>query len=106
MATYLELKAQADALYQQAEELRDKERSQAIADIREKMANFEITLKELGLDGKRASAKPAASAVKTRKPVAIKYRGPAGQTWTGRGQKPVWLAELIKQGRKPEEFLI
>lgn len=112
MATYLELKAQADALYKQAEELRDKERTQTIADIREKIAAFGLSAKELGLEsGGRASSgasksSAAGAPAKTRKPVAIKYRGPNGETWTGRGQKPVWLAELIKQGRKVEEFLI
>src|SRR3546814_16707826 len=26
--------------------------------------------------------------------------------WSGRGLQPRWLAELVKQGRKAEEFLI
>src|SRR3546814_3986296 len=37
-----------------------------------------------------------------------KYRNPANaqDTWSGRGLQPRWLAELVKQGRKAEEFLI
>lgn len=58
------------------------------------------------------AAKPAAAtARKTRKPlgkVAPKYRNPAntGETWTGRGKQPRWLAAHTGNGRKLEEFLI
>jgi DNA-binding protein H-NS len=45
------------------------------------------------------------SAMKGRK-VAPKYRGPAGETWAGRGARPRWLSALVKQGRKLEEFAI
>src|SRR3546814_3648311 len=40
--------------------------------------------------------------------VAPKYRNPANakETWAGRGLQPRWLAELVRQGRKAEEFLI
>jgi DNA-binding protein H-NS len=38
--------------------------------------------------------------------VAPKYRGPGGETWAGRGAQPRWLAALLKQGRKLEEFAI
>ncbi|TQV65279.1 MAG: H-NS histone family protein [Halothiobacillaceae bacterium] len=40
--------------------------------------------------------------------VAAKYCNPANpeQTWTGRGQKPVWLRERLEQGAHQEDFLI
>ena len=38
--------------------------------------------------------------------VKPKYRGPKGETWAGRGMRPVWLAALIKQGHRLEEFAI
>ena len=41
-----------------------------------------------------------------RKKVAPKYRGPDGDTWTGRGMKPRWLTSAMKEGKKPEDFLI
>src|SRR3546814_2450350 len=53
---------------------------------------------------------PRAAAKKGRKlgKVAPKYRNPANakETWSGRGLQPRWLAELVRQGRKAEEFLI
>lgn len=60
-------------------------------------------------DAKKAVAKKASSR-KGRKlgKVAPKYRNPANsrETWTGRGLKPRWMAELVKKGRKVEDFLI
>jgi DNA-binding protein H-NS len=41
-----------------------------------------------------------------RKKAAPKYRGPDGDTWTGRGMKPRWLASAMKEGKKLEDFLI
>lgn len=59
--------------------------------------------------GKAAKAAPAAP--KARKPlgkVAPKYRNPAntGETWTGRGKQPRWLAAYTASGKKLEDFLI
>jgi DNA-binding protein H-NS len=39
-------------------------------------------------------------------PVTPKYRGPSGETWSGRGRQPRWLAELEATGHNREEFLI
>ena len=38
--------------------------------------------------------------------VPPKYRGPQGETWSGRGATPRWLAALLKQGRKRDDFAI
>lgn len=39
--------------------------------------------------------------------LAPKYRNPvSGETWAGRGQMPRWMSKLVKQGAKPEDFLI
>ena len=46
-----------------------------------------------------------ASVLKGRK-VPPKYRGPSGETWSGRGAKPRWLVAAIKGGKKLDDFLI
>ena len=38
--------------------------------------------------------------------VPPKYRGPSGETWTGRGARPRWLVAAIKGGKKLDDFLI
>ena len=43
----------------------------------------------------------------TRAKVAPKYRDPAtGQTWSGRGKEPRWLAAYAKKGKKKDDFKI
>jgi DNA-binding protein H-NS len=119
MATYMELKEQADALMRQAEAARKTEIGAAIADIKAKMAAYGITLDDLGGKAKAArgrkpkagkAAKPAkatAKPAKVRKPVAVKYRNAeTNEAWTGRGKPPTWLKAQEAAGRKREEFLV
>jgi DNA-binding protein H-NS len=42
----------------------------------------------------------------TRRTVAPKYRGPEGETWSGRGMHPRWLTKAINEGKQPSDFLI
>jgi DNA-binding protein H-NS len=55
--------------------------------------------------GRRVVARGGRSALKGRK-VPPKYRGPSGETWAGRGARPVWLVAAIKGGKKLDDFLI
>lgn len=43
-----------------------------------------------------------------KRTVAAKYRHPEDHslTWTGRGRKPVWLAQLLEAGSKLEDVAI
>ena len=105
MATYLELKAQAEKLMAQAEEMRQRETEQAIEDIKAKMKAFGLTPQDLGFGG--ASARR--SAAKRRSPAtkAAKYQGPNGETWSGgRGRKPRWVTEALASGKTLEDLQI
>lgn len=86
-----------------------------MSDIVARMQAFGITLKDLqAARNRRAKSaltrtkgKPIGAAVKrTPAVVAPKYRGPGGETWSGRGLTPRWLSALIAQGRSKEEFAI
>lgn len=60
---------------------------------------------------KDVAATPRAKAAKAGRKlgkVAPKYRNPdnAAQTWSGRGMQPKWLAEQVRRGRSPADFLI
>lgn len=41
-----------------------------------------------------------------KRKIEAKYRGPNGETWAGRGMRPRWLAALIEEGHKIEEFML
>ena len=102
MATYIELMERAQKLMAEAEQVRQKEISEVIADIRQKMETYGITLQDLG--GAPGGRKRGAGA-KTSK--TVKYRGPNGETWSGgRGRKPRWVQEALKSGRKIEDFAV
>ena len=98
MATYKELKAQAEALLQQAEAARRAEIASVVAEIQAKMKEYGITLADL----KGGAKKP-----KARGAVAAKYRNPAtGDSWSGRGRAPKWLTDELAKGRTRDEFLV
>ena len=39
-------------------------------------------------------------------PAAVKFRSPSGQTWSGRGRKPIWLTQAEAGGQMAEEFRV
>ncbi|MBN3752529.1 H-NS histone family protein [Paraburkholderia sp. Tr-20389] len=96
MATYRQLTAQLEKLQKEMEQAREQEVTQAIADIKQKIVDYGITAEELGFSSKAAARAP-------RKPaLPPKYRNPkTGETWSGRGRAPGWLA-----GKNREKFLI
>jgi DNA-binding protein H-NS len=98
MATYKELKAQAEALLQQAEAARRAEIAAVVAEIQARMKEYGITLADLKGGAKKA---------KSRAAVAVKYSNPAtGDTWSGRGRAPKWLADALAKGRSRDEFRV
>lgn len=99
MATYLELKAKAEKLLQEAEELRKQELAEVINEIKQKMAEYGITAADLSGSKKGGVKKSAGSA-------PVKYRGPNGEEWSGRGRSPQWLANAIEGGKKKEDFAV
>ncbi|MDP1646553.1 MAG: H-NS histone family protein [Thiobacillus sp.] len=98
MATYKELKAQAEALLKQAEVARRAEIASVVAEIQARMKEYGITLDDL---------KGGAKKTKARTAVAAKYRNPAtDESWSGRGRVPKWLAEEQAKGLSREAFLV
>lgn len=97
MATYLELKAQAEMLLKKAEELRQQEVTEVLRDIKAKMAQYGITVEDLSGGPKKLASK---------KTVSVKYRGPNGEEWSGRGRPPVWMTEAVEQGKSREDFAV
>lgn len=95
MKSYKELQAEIQELQARAEKMREAEVQKAIEEIREKMAEYGISVEDLG--GARRGRKSASAG--TVKP---KYRNPeTGDTWTGRGKPPRWIA-----GKEKEQYLI
>lgn len=105
MATYLELMEKAQRLMAEAEEVRQKEMNDVIADIRQKMQEYGLTVQDIGGGGGGGSVgrkRAAGGKAKT-----VKYRGPNGETWGGgRGRKPKWIQEALSAGKRLEDFAV
>ena len=113
MSNLIDIQLQIEKLQKQATQIKAKQFHKTVSEIREKMAAFGITVKDLqvpsGAKAKTAvSRKTAKSTTKkiTGVAVAAKYRGPEGQSWSGRGLTPRWLKSLLEGGQTKEEFLI
>lgn len=116
MSNLIQLQAQIEQLQKQAQEIRAKEFASTVQDILAKMQAFGITVKDLQatkVGRVKGKARGASVATKVSKPskkvggvVAPKYRGPNGETWSGRGLTPKWLSALIAQGQPKESFAI
>lgn len=120
MGDLIDIQVQIEKLQKQASEIKVREFDKTVQEIVMKMQAFGITLKDLrhsmgkGSKGRVRKASGKGPAVKTAAkhsqkagvPVAPKYRGPNGETWSGRGLVPRWLSTLLAQGRSKEDFAI
>jgi DNA-binding protein H-NS len=120
MSNLIDIQAQIEKLQKQANDIKFKEFASTVQDILTKMQAFGITIKDLqtakpakaGTSGKKGRGKVGVVAKTIKAPkkpgtaVAAKYRGPNGETWSGRGLTPKWMATLIAQGQSKETYLI
>lgn len=121
MSNLIDIQSQIQKLQKQAGEIRVKEFAKTVQEILVKMQAFGITFKDLQpgkVRGAKAKAKAKSKTAATAKSagskgkkkgatvVAAKYRGPNGETWSGRGLMPRWLATLVAQGQAREDFAI
>ena len=79
-------KAERAQIEKQIADTQKAHQTDAIAKIRSLMEEHGLTAEHFQSPSKKW--KP-----KSTKVVAAKYRGPEGQTWTGRGRQPKWLGE-------------
>jgi DNA-binding protein H-NS len=77
------------------------ERAAAIAEMREKFSQLELSFEEvLAAEGNKKTKRRAGASA------PVKYRGPNAEEWSGRGRAPVWLKNLEAEGHNREEYLV
>jgi DNA-binding protein H-NS len=102
MASLQDLLAKRAALEQEIEATQKREKQDAIAKVKTLMAEYGLTVADLG-------NKPAGAKAGTPKgtKVAPKYRNNAtGETWSGRGLQPKWLKAAMASGKKLSDFAL
>jgi len=104
VATLQELMAQREALERQIDQTKKQEHGEAIEKVRALMAEYGLTVADLG------SRAPAAKTKKSKSSgnkVAAKYRNAStGESWSGRGLQPRWLKAALASGRKLSDFAV
>ena len=82
-------------------------RESSLARVHALMDELGVSVADLRGGGKAGSKAAGKSPSKTGVKVAAKYRDAAtGQSWSGRGLKPRWLAQALSDGRKLEDFAV
>jgi len=113
--TYAQVMKQIDHLKAEAERLRKQEINGVVDRIREAIQFYNLSAADLGLGRGNAKAGAKAGAAKGTKrivrrrgaaKVAAKYRDENGNTWAGRGKRPIWLHKALAAGRTLEEFAV
>lgn len=120
--TYAALQAKIEKeinkLQKKAEVLQTKRRKPVITSIITSMREYDITPEEIiAAYGAGKPARPAAAGRRkagaaarpatAKRAVAPKYRHPqTGETWSGRGKAPRWLAAEEASGATRDSFLI
>jgi DNA-binding protein H-NS len=96
------IETQIRRLQEKAERLKEEEQRGA-KELRAVIAKY-----KLGPADVRSALKNGAAHQSRPLRLKAKYRNPKNkaQTWAGRGLKPRWLTDLLKQGKKLEEFVI
>ena len=104
MTSLIEIQNQIATLQRQAEEIKASELAATISDIKAKMEAFGITVDDL--ERAKGRGRKANGGSKSSSPAPVKFRGPNGETWTGRGLMPRWLAAKVAEGQSKESFAV
>lgn len=99
MSNLQNLLAQQAELEKKIESTRSQERAEAVGKVKAMMAEYGLTAADIG-------GRASASAPRSTRKVAPKFRDAAGNTWSGRGLKPKWLTAALAGGKKLADFAI
>jgi len=86
----------------------DEARRTLMAELEEKAASIGLTPDQLFGQSRNAPEKPKRGKKTEQQsaPAAVRFRSPDGQTWSGRGRKPIWLTQAEAGGQSAEEFRV
>ncbi|MEY4753331.1 MAG: hypothetical protein RJA44_1006 [Pseudomonadota bacterium] len=103
MTTLAELRARIAELRQLEDQLIHQERAVVIQQVRQQIADFNLTAAELGFTLLPPSA--SGRGVAAEKAVVRYRRG--DETWSGgRGPKPKWVRQIIASGEDIERYRV
>ena len=99
----VELAAAVDA---KRREKLDQAKTDMLAKWRAEAAEAGLTLDTVVSAASAGAGQDRKARKDSGEPLPVKFRGPNGETWSGRGRLPNWLAAMEAEGRKREEFVV
>ena len=103
-----ELREVAAAAEKLARDKGDHERRQFIEETRRRAAALGVSVSDLfgepGAGGAKRGRK--AKPERSRASPAVKYRGPGGEEWSGRGRPPRWVQAVEAEGRSRNDYAV
>ena len=103
--TYHELLEQRQALDAQIAEALRAESGEAISTVRKLISDYALTETDCGFSPPWIDEETKVEK-QPRKPVPVKYRGPMGETWSGRGRAPGWIRAAEQIGGSRKTFMV
>jgi DNA-binding protein H-NS len=103
MSTYVKLQKQIEALQAEAAKIRESEKSQMLAQVKEVIETYGLTPQEVF--GRRGAWKAKAPG-RTKSSAAPAYGDANGNTWGGRGPRPQWLRDALNGGAQLADFAL
>jgi len=103
-----DLREVAAAAEKLAREKGDHERRQFIEETRRRAAALGVSVSDLFGESGPSGAKRGRKAKpeRSRASPAVKYRGPSGEEWSGRGRPPRWVQAVEAEGRSRNDYAV
>ena len=93
------------AAERQREAKRESVKKELMEEFRARAEALGLLLSDLAAAGSPKAGRPPGNGPPAQSP-AVKYRNPeTGETWSGRGRMPKWMALAVEHGRSREDFL-
>ena len=73
--------------------------AEAIETVKSLIKKHDLSAEDCGFKAQKEKG-----GAKAKQAAPVKYRGPNGETWAGRGRTPGWLAALESGGASREQF--
>jgi DNA-binding protein H-NS len=100
-----ELTALRDAAESKRLEKLDAAKEAVLSETRARLAELGLTL-EAVLPGRPVAGLERKTRKDAGAPLAVKFRGPNGEEWSGRGRLPKWLQTMEAEGKNREQFRV
>ncbi len=100
------LTAIIESAQERRREKEDEVKEALLREFREKAAGYGLRVRLEPMDAPTDGGGGRRTRRDAGQPLPVKYRGPNGEEWSGRGVSPKWLRQLEEDGHNREEYRV